>query len=359
MMILERMNEQYKRITNAIMDEESKKIFDSRIEYMITRNEERFEEALFDEKKDYYCLEIDSVLQGSGLDIVIFGVGKYGRKTNKNLSYCHKYVVKAYCDNDTDLIGEKIDDLPVLSPNDIVDDNSIIVVASQKYGEEMYNQLIGLGVDKNRIVTPVMGYLEIQCGWQYFDLFKPMQREIFIDAGTFDGTTIIDFNRWLGKTTGFAYGMEPVREMYEVAIRRLQENKITNAKIYECAAWNCNEKVNIRMDVKADGEIWGGSRISEDGAVTIKGKTIDTLLEENESNVTFIKMDIEGSELKALEGAANSIKIYQPRLAISLYHKPEDVLEIPTYILGLNPKYKLYLRHYTGDCNETVLYATL
>lgn len=51
MMILERMNEQYKRITNAIMDEESKKIFDSRIEYMITRNEERFEEALFDEKK--------------------------------------------------------------------------------------------------------------------------------------------------------------------------------------------------------------------------------------------------------------------------------------------------------------------
>lgn len=359
MMILDKVNEQYRRIANAIMDEESKKIFDSRVEYLITRDEKKLEEALFDEKKEYFCLEIDLAQRGRMLDIVIFGAGNYGRKTYKNLSYCRKYAVKAYCDNDTSIIGKKIDNIPVVSPDNIVDDNSIIVVSSQKYGREMYDQLIRLGIDKKRIITPVMGYLEIQCGWQYFDLFKPKERELFIDAGTFDGSTIIDFNRWLGASKGIAYGMEPVREMFEVANRRLQENNVTNARVYEYAAWNCNEEVSIRMDVKADGEIWGGSRISKDGTVIIKGKAIDTLLEENRSDVTFIKMDIEGSELKALEGATNSIKKYKPRLAISLYHKPEDVLEIPSYILNLNPEYKLYLRHYTGDSNETVLYATI
>lgn len=298
-------------------------------------------------------------MQGKNLDIVIFGAGNYGRKTHRNLLRCHRYNVRAYCDNNRDIIGKKIDNIPVIAPDDIRYDASIIVISSQKYEKEMYNQLINIGVDKKRIVTPIMGYLEIQCGWQYFDLFKPMSREVFIDAGTFDGTTIIDFYKWIGNGVGTVYGMEPVEEMYKVATQRLMENKIINAKIFECAAWNCNEELGMNLDVKVDGEIWGGNRISQDGAMIIKGKTIDNLLEENGSDVTFIKMDIEGSELKALEGAANSIRKYKPRLAISLYHKPEDVLEIPDYILNLNSEYKFYLRHYTGDSNETVLYATV
>lgn len=68
-------------------------------------------------------------------------------------------------------------------------------------------------------------------------------------------------------------------------------------------------------------------------------------------------MDIEGSELKALEGAKATIMKNHPRLAICIYHKPMDVIEIPFYIQKLVPEYKFYIRHYASNMWETVLYA--
>lgn len=68
-------------------------------------------------------------------------------------------------------------------------------------------------------------------------------------------------------------------------------------------------------------------------------------------------MDIEGSELKALEGARNIIEKYIPRLAVCIYHKPEDIILIEEYLLNLNPDYHFYIRHYASNMWETVLYA--
>ena len=76
-----------------------------------------------------------------------------------------------------------------------------------------------------------------------------------------------------------------------------------------------------------------------------------------DERVTFIKMDIEGAELKSLMGARNTIIKNHPRLAICAYHKPEDLYELPGYILSLVPEYKFLLRHYCTSQYETVLYA--
>jgi len=68
-------------------------------------------------------------------------------------------------------------------------------------------------------------------------------------------------------------------------------------------------------------------------------------------------MDIEGSELEALKGAEETIKKYHPVLAISAYHKPEDIVELPAYIRSIDPEYKFYLRSYHLEFTEIVLYA--
>lgn len=73
--------------------------------------------------------------------------------------------------------------------------------------------------------------------------------------------------------------------------------------------------------------------------------------------VSFVKMDIEGSELNALRGMAETISRYRPALAICIYHKFEDLWEIPLFIHQLVPQYQLYIRNYTTYLDEIVLYA--
>lgn len=77
----------------------------------------------------------------------------------------------------------------------------------------------------------------------------------------------------------------------------------------------------------------------------------------NDRDITFIKMDIEGSERQALLGSRKTIERCKPKLAISIYHKSEDIWELPDLILQMNRDYTFYLRHYSLASEDTVLYA--
>lgn len=81
---------------------------------------------------------------------------------------------------------------------------------------------------------------------------------------------------------------------------------------------------------------------------------MDSIIKEK---VTYIKLDIEGAELEALKGAQEIIKRDKPKLAICIYHKKEDMVEIPYFIKQLVPEYRLFIRHYSNNECETVLYA--
>ena len=83
---------------------------------------------------------------------------------------------------------------------------------------------------------------------------------------------------------------------------------------------------------------------------------LDTVVSEK---VTFIKMDIEGSEMRALSGARHLITTCKPKLAICIYHKLDDLWKIPLYIHSLVPEYKFYVRHHSILYVDTVLYATI
>lgn len=77
--------------------------------------------------------------------------------------------------------------------------------------------------------------------------------------------------------------------------------------------------------------------------------------------VTLISMDVEGMEMEVLLGAERLIKEQRPILAISAYHKWDDLINFTQYLSEKANDYQLYLRKYAAlhrmSRNETVLYA--
>lgn len=72
---------------------------------------------------------------------------------------------------------------------------------------------------------------------------------------------------------------------------------------------------------------------------------------------TYIKMDIEGAESAAVEGAKHLIAEQAPTLAMCVYHRPEDLWRLPIQIKQLQPDYRMYLRVHGHMGLSTVLYC--
>lgn len=188
---------------------------------------------------------------------------------------------------------------------------------------------------------------------QYFpnDIIVLGENEIFVDAGAFDGDTIRAFLKNSNDMFKRIYAYEPDKRYADkiLKIGKLlsRENDII---VHKKALYSEKTTLNFNTDLSrgayASSELSNGS--------LIQTETIDNTIDEE---VTFIKMDIEGSELAALQGAENTIKKYTPNLAICVYHKCEDILAIPKYIMSLGLNYRYYLRHHTMSVDETVFYA--
>lgn len=186
---------------------------------------------------------------------------------------------------------------------------------------------------------------------QYFpeDVLMLDSNEVFVDAGAFDGDTIDNFLECTGNCFKFIYAFEPDKANYEKLVgKEYGSNVITyNAGLYDKTAELCF------LANKG-----GSSQIRKDGEDRIHAVKFDELnLPDKE--VTFVKMDIEGSELQALKGMEKMIKRCRPKMAICIYHKFEDLWEIPLYIKKLVPEYKFYIRNYTTYLDEVVLYAVM
>jgi hypothetical protein len=95
------------------------------------------------------------------------------------------------------------------------------------------------------------------------------------------------------------------------------------------------------------------SAVGGSGSCRIPATTLDIRVQEA---VSFIKMDLEGWELKALEGARRHLLEDYPKLAIAVYHHPGDFWRIFEFVKALRPDYRVYLRHYTEGWSETVMY---
>lgn len=92
--------------------------------------------------------------------------------------------------------------------------------------------------------------------------------------------------------------------------------------------------------------------------IRVKTLNIDDLVEEEKlKKVDFIKLDVEGAELAALHGAVNTLRRFKPKLALSAYHRVEDMYVLTSYLRSLNLGYRFWLDHFRPSLQESVIFA--
>ena len=230
--------------------------------------------------------------------------------------------------------------IPIVHP-DVADysDACVIVSLSEKsVAQGIKEQLIQLQVRENRIllltdyVHPAIQAHEVE----YFDdesIINYGEYEAFVDCGVLDFETSANYIQKCnehGVKDIHIFGFEPQPVNYDNSVKNAKkyENVNTTIKIYPNAVWSKDETLQF------NGAGDAAHIVSGKGEMTVSAVKMDSVIDEP---VTYIKMDIEGAELEALKGAQGIIKRYRPKLAISLYHKPIDIIEIPLYIKQLNP----------------------
>ncbi|MCH5250058.1 MAG: FkbM family methyltransferase [Lachnospiraceae bacterium] len=337
-----------KRIYNRLEDEKSKEIFVNRLLYSLTGDRKYMLEII---NKMEEVQKIWEFLKTSR-EIYIFGAGSYGRVI---IDFYKEYMtIRGLIDNDISKVGKCLGGgVPVVSFSDFLErggKNAKVIISSRLYCKEMFNQLIEAGILQENILN--LGELiNNLVSRQYFDLpalnSRETDREVFIDGGCFSGFSSLGFIKWCNEKFEKIYAFEP-DSINLLKCKKVLADYADKCEIIPKGLWDSTKDLRF-ANLGA-----GDSCISDDGNIIIPVTNLDEVVKEK---VTFLKLDIEGAEYKALLGARKIIKRDSPRLAICVYHKPEDIWELPELLLDINPNYKFYFRHYSIATHETILYA--
>jgi FkbM family methyltransferase len=346
---------------------------------------------------------------GGRTDVVLFGSGYLGTHVNRDLGGL-PFNVLAFVDNDSALWGSEIDGLEILSPKDAAErfGHQVLWLITIYTNSRVIEQCRSLGVPwvtcaELSWVLPephppsfvfgaperLAGFSqEIETGasiwadadseaeyrsqvrWRFLldyaalrtprsmselyfpgDLVRPRPDEVFVDCGAFTGDTIDAFVAARGGQFSQIVAVEP--DPLNCAALR---DRID--------AWSGSSRDRVRVAPVAVGSHRGRLRFETTGTAgssvgggddTVEVAPLDEILAD--LTPTYIKFDVEGAEHDALVGGSGTISANMPVLAVCLYHRPEDLWDLPLLVRSLRPDYRLYVRRHSDERWETVLYA--
>ena len=350
---------------------------------------------------------IDSVagMLGSA-DFIVFGAGNGGRFAKACLEGMGKRVA-FFCDNDPKKDGTFIGSTMVLAPERLLEQDIPICIASD-WANEIASQLKGMGIkryldlsamlwhhggnesanisarelmsnnmediekaygmfadeESRRVFLSVIKYrLTLDPAGlvnapfkQYYNPHASLVRnDVIIDGGAWVGDTAIGFARHLACQCK-VFSLEPEKTNYDL----LRENIIASGlegvvEPVMAGFWSNGCQMRFNSDIRyGEGTQY---HVDPEGAGEIELVALDGFARERGICPTLIKMDIEGAEVKVIEGSRETVAERSPRLQISVYHRASDLWEIPLLIKGINPRYKFHLSHHSNNFSDTVLYA--
>lgn len=324
--------------------------------------------------------------------VALYGAGQNGR-------WCLKYLkkigvnTKCFYDSFEDKIGTYIDQIPVLKWHEKSED-VILVTAKhcankilEKIGEEnamsfdtwfiirnlkAYGELSFYDSKSNEVkeaLQKAMIYgddtqlLSVVSENQYFCLpqFWGRMNETYVDVGAYVGDTVEKFifehNGCFNKIYAFEPGVVQNKALNVRCNRLKNEWALSDDKIVIK-----NKAVGVRTASVKACENPQLQSLSVDYDVIAGGYDIQIVSLDNffkHEVITFLKADIEGMEMEMLRGGEMVIKRDKPKIAICVYHKPDDLLEIYRLLKQWVPEYKMSLRQHSSQLVETVLYCYL
>jgi FkbM family methyltransferase len=187
---------------------------------------------------------------------------------------------------------------------------------------------------------------------QYFEdqLFSPHAEEVFVDCGAYTGDTLQTFLRRCARPRAL-HALEPEpSNLAALRAWRDQQPIALRDRIFVHGFAASDRRQILRF--KVDGV---GSAIDDRGGVEVEAVSLNELLAGE--TVTFIKMDIEGGEAAAIDGASQLISLCRPVLAICLYHRQEHLFTIPNKVNRISDGYSFFIRRYGDQFGDVVCYG--
>jgi FkbM family methyltransferase len=335
---------------------------------------------------------------------ILFGCANLGVKILDNFRR-EGINILAFADNDRTKWGTCIENIPIISPENIHGFPYSYIIITSKYVKDIHTQLCDLKIRKvlphyvlsvlfphkfpntlyegaynfilnNRskiehvytmlsdrkskeIYIQIIDFLlslspeklPLAEKNQYFiDEFALSNNETYVDVGAFDGDTLKEFLRRRGIHFNKYFALEPDGESFNKLKNSIREYHNKRIIALRVAASSKNGYVYFSDTGKID------ACVLKNGKNRVEAATTDKLFKKEV--VTSLKIDVEGYELHVLRGSKEILKQHKPKLAVCVYHRPQHLWEIPLLIKSLNPDYKYFiLRHHEEELSETVLYA--
>ena len=159
-----------------------------------------------------------------------------------------------------------------------------------------------------------------------------------IDAGAYTGDTSIPIAKFTSKKV---YAFEPFEESFEILKKNIDSNHIKNVVPVQKSLGNENGEMTLYLSGDNVQGITNNPHARKyDKELKVEEITLDKFVEENNLDVGYVTVDVEGAEMELLEGAIDTLKSQKPILTISIYHKVTDFFEIIPWIADLDLGYE-------------------
>jgi FkbM family methyltransferase len=186
------------------------------------------------------------------------------------------------------------------------------------------------------------------------DLFELGDDATAVDCGAFDGDSLRSFLRYQGDSFRAFHALEPDPVSFgklESYVGSLPQQVASRVHLHQAAAGATNGSIQI----SATGMPGSQHDALQDGGVQVSCTRLDSLL--GDRKVDHLKLDIEGAEWEALEGAAGLISRERPVIAAAIYHKPLDIVDLPLKLIQHMQDQVLFLRSHDDDGIDLVAYC--